>query len=362
MQPDNAPLEQRNARMVQHRAQARRFFWPMAGVIMLTMLICGSLLAALVMRMDLQASNQMRRMMEGALNTRMSALAEMTRDYGRWDPAVLNLYGEVNQAWAVENLSNATHVIIFNGLGRTVTSVGPDGSRGVTARQAMPAGLHELLRQLPRSVEGARALASPPVIITQFQGSPTLVAAMPIIPYSDAIPAREPLRYVAITQALDETILREWQASFALSGVRLEPSGQPGSSVQLQSQVGERLGAIVWDPVHPGRNAALALMPYLAFGFFFLAFACALLGMRANGVLKALASQTAAADESARIAAANLDLARQAQLKAEAAQMRAETLANKANTARREVSLRLLKHATDDEDLPDGGLSKATER
>lgn len=315
---------------------------PLAGIIGGSLLIALSLLAALVMRMDAQASIQARQMMQGALQTRSSALATMTRDYGRWDDAVQNLYGILNRDWAIANLSNATHVFAFDQAGTTLISVGPDGSDGVVAARAMPAGLRALLAQLPKSIDDARALESGVEVVTRFNGSPALVSAMPIIPYSDRIAApTEPLRYIAITQALDQQLLKEWQKSFGLQRVRLAASDTAdlAHSIPLQAK-GEHLESLVWDPVQPGRAAARSLLPYLLLAFATLGLTCYTLGRRVVAVTRALAQETAAAARAAGIAAANLEIARQAQIKAEAARIRAESLAAQATSARREADLR----------------------
>jgi sensor domain CHASE-containing protein len=322
----------------------------------MSLLIAGSLLAALVMRMDRQASSQARQMMEGALQTRSSALATMTRDYGRWDDAVLNLYGKVNHEWAVANLSNATHVFVLDQSGATLFSVGPDGSEGVVAASAMRADLPTLLRKLPTAVEDARALESGVEVVASFNGSPALVSAMPIIPYSDRIAQpREPLRYIAITQALDQQLLKEWQKSYDLKRVRLSASkiADPEHSIPLQPGA-ERLGFLVWDPVEPGRAAARSLAPYLLLAFLTLGLTCFSLGRRVLAVTRALAQESAAAERAAGIAAANLEIARQAQVKAEAARQRAECLASKASCAQREAILQHVGQPGADEGLASG--------
>lgn len=326
------------------RGQLAGLMWPLACMFVVAIAIGVALLAALVVRMDQQAAAQTRLMMNGALETRTSALATMTRDYGRWDDAVLKLYGEVDRDWAFNNLSNATHVILFDQASRTLFSVGPDGSDGVTASEAMPSGLAELLRRLPKSSEKAHLMETGVSIVTRFDGAPAIVSAMPIIPYSDQLRQPDkPLRYIALTQAIDAQLLQEWQASFGLSHVQLKPSVPPRlepHSIALGSTA-ERVGFITWDPVHPGRAAARSISPYLLSCFALLGVACFMVARRVIGVARELANQTALAGREAAIAAANLEIARQAQMRAEAAQMRAETLAAQANLARREAALRL---------------------
>jgi sensor domain CHASE-containing protein len=327
------------------RQNTRMVILPLLGMILVSVAISMALLLALVGRIDRQSDAQVRQMIEGAIQTRSSALALMTRDYGRWDDAVSNLYGKLDREWAVANLSNATHVFVFDQAGKTHVSVGPDGSAGVDARQAMPTGLRVLLAQLPMTLAGARAIEAGVTITTRFNGFPTLVSAMPIIPYSDRIiMPNEPIRYVAITQALDGPLLSEWQKSFGLENVRITgslPREEEAHAISIPAPHGEELGWISWDHVEPGRAAARSLLPYLLIGFALFVAACYLLSKRVLGVTKELAIQIAAADRAAAIAAANLEIARQAQIKAEAAQVRAEALATEATIARREASLKL---------------------
>ena len=331
--------------------------WPLAGMFVVAVAIGVALLAALVLRMDQQATAQTRLMVKGALETRASALAAMTRDYGRWDDAVLNLYGEVDREWALNNLANATHVLVFDQGGGTLYSVGPDGSDGLVLNEAMQAGLAELLRLLPKSGEKARLMENGVSIVVSFDGAPAIVSAMPIIPYSDQLAQPgEPLRYIALTQAIDAPLLQEWQASFGLGGVQLRPSVPAGlepHSIPLGAS-GDPIGFITWNPVHPGRAAARSISPYLLSCFALLGLACLMVARRVIGVANELASQTALAGREAAIAAANLEIARQAQMRAEAAQMRAEALAAQANLARREAALRLASREREPDRAADG--------
>lgn len=316
---------------------------PLAGILVTTLGICLALLAALVVQTDQRGALQVQLMMRGALDTRLSALAQMTRDYGRWDDAVLNLYGNLDMKWATDNLSNATHVMVIDRGGRTLFSVGPDGSAGVDASKAMPEGTPDLLRRLPDSIEGARALESAVGLTTRFEGKPTLVAAMPILPYSDRIAApKEPPRYVIITQALDQDLLNEWQASFRLRRVTLVDRlgvRQPAASAALKDSEGKVLAFIAWAPVRPGLDAARSILPYLMVGLLLLGISCLFLSTRVVAIVRALSKEHDAASRSSEIAAANLEIARQAQVRAEAARLRAEGLALQAESARREAEL-----------------------
>ena len=316
---------------------------PLTRILVLTFCICLVLMAALVVQMDARGGLQVQLMMRGAFATRLNALSAMTRDYGRWDDAVVHLYGRLDRRWAVDNLSNATHVLIIDHDGRTLFSVGPDGSAGLDAKEAMPGGVRELLRRLPTSIEGARAMDDALNLVTRFDGDPMLVAAMPIMPYSDRIAApREPLRYVIITQALDRSLLNTWQQSFRLTRMRLTDTlgaHDPDASAAIRDAEGHVLGYIVWDPVRPGREAALSILPYLLVGFLLLGISCFFLSTRVVGIVRALAKERELASRSADLAAANLDIARQAQVLAEAARLRAEQSALAAEAARREAEL-----------------------
>ena len=304
---------------------------PLGGILTTTLAICLALLAALVGQMDQQGARQVQLMMTGAVEIRLSALASMTRDYGRWDDAVLHLYGDLDRTWATANLSNATHVLVFDRAGTTLFSVGPNGSNGVDAVKAMPEGVADLLSRLPASVEAARALDDSPAIVIRFNGRPTLVAAMPIIPFSDRVqPPAGPLRYVVLTQALDQPLLRGWQESFRLRQVSLVDAlngHDPRASATLKDSRGKSVGYLVWNPVRPGLDAARSILPYLLVGLLLLGLACLLLSTRVVGIVRALSTQNLAASRSAELAAANLEIAREAQVRAEAAQIRAEALA-----------------------------------
>jgi hypothetical protein len=83
------------------RYTLRSVMRPLAGILVTTLAICLALLGGLVAQMDQQGARQVQLMMTGAVETRLSALADMTRDYGRWDDAVLNLYDDLDREWAV---------------------------------------------------------------------------------------------------------------------------------------------------------------------------------------------------------------------------------------------------------------------
>ncbi|GAA3999584.1 CHASE4 domain-containing protein [Sphingomonas humi] len=316
---------------------------PLSLILVLTLSMCVTLLGALVVQMDQRGAEQVQWMMRGAVETRLSALKSMTRDYGRWDDAVVHLYGRLDRRWAVDNLSNATHVLIIDRQGQTLFSAGPDGSAGVDGRKAMPEGIAELLAMLPTSSEGAQALDDAVGLIVPFEGRPMLVAAMPIIPFSERVsaPAGE-MRYVIITQALDQSLLSPWQNSFGLRGAAVVNSldgRDPSTATALADNQGRAIGYIVWDPVQPGREAALAILPYLLVGWLVLGISCVFLSTRVVGIVRALSREQDAARRSAQLADANLEIARQAQISAEAAKLRAEQLASHAESARREAEM-----------------------
>lgn len=304
----------------------------------------AALAATLVIRMDRLADAKAAAMIGGAVETRAKGLAFMTRDYGRWDDAVEHLYGKIDVDWANTNLANATDIFIFDQDGNTLFSAGPDGSKGVDLAGAMPDGLHLLLKRLPKTLESSRAsTADAEIVLTYFRGHPAIFTASPIQPFSDNVAMPDqPIRYVGLHQPIDRDLLSEWGTSFGLLRMRwlepARPSGLP-NSYTLRASYGDSLGDIVWDPASPGRTAAMSLLPYfLAAAALFLV----LWLLCANCMIamtRALYSKSNLAENSAREAAANLEIARLAQIKAEAAQLHAEELAVRANQARREAVL-----------------------
>lgn len=140
---------------------------PLAATFALTALIGAVLLFLLVARMDREANAQVRAMLAGAIKTRGQALAGNTRDYGRWDDAVVNLYGDLDRGWASTNLAMASDIFAFDQDRQTLFSIGPDGSEAMDParrpRQLARAAAATGEMRTPRLPFGVRRIYLEPV-------------------------------------------------------------------------------------------------------------------------------------------------------------------------------------------------------
>ena len=212
---------------------------------------------------DREAAVEKRLMVESALKRELSAISHDAHDYGRWDDAVVHLYGRLDARWAVSNLSGVYDVYVVDRAGHILYV--PGHSLRVEGR--LPgAVVKRLIAPLPAR-SGDKASKASYAFAGTMNGRPVLFGAGPIIPFSatQASPSGE-LRYVVLVQPIDSPMIKNWGESFALSSIawsRNDTGVGPDTSFAVRSPDGSIVGYLSWEMVHPSRAVMRALAPVI---------------------------------------------------------------------------------------------------
>jgi methyl-accepting chemotaxis protein len=299
---------------------------PLIGLVLVAVATCACLMLSLTHRLDSAAASEKRSMIQGALSREVSSVRTEAVDYGRWDEAVVNLYGRVDPTWAKSNLSDAFQIYVIDGAGVTqyhndVLPNAPQDLRSVASSLVLRV-LHDL------SKGGAAARNAPPVFGLERVGNiPAIFAAVPIIPMSPSAAIPRQLRYFIFVRPLNAAVLRSWSEAFQLPAIRL--TGPSGSSAQdqlpLETASGQSLGALAWDRPTPGSRAIESLALLLAISMIVFIALTSWLAYLIVRTHRALATKTAAAQMVARDMASARSEADHARAQAEQALTEAES-------------------------------------
>lgn len=300
--------------------------WPLGGLIFIAVAGGAALITSLVIQMDRNSTRYIELVVRGALEREVQNIGETVHTTARWDDAVANLYGEINQRWAFTNIAYPLPTYIIDHRGRTLYSQRASGEIDPPLAQASPEALSYLLKRLPRTLAEAKAMKTGVSFLASYQGRPVAIGAMAIIPLQGTKRLKsDRLRYIVYTRELDQAILTRWANSFRLRKIvwhsALPDPATP--NVQIRSIGGASLGYVSWTALHAGRKALWQIMPLLVVaGFLFTIMSIALTGMM-------IRSQRAldAGKKAAQLAAAEADHAR----------VEAEIALSEAQKARREM-------------------------
>lgn len=310
-------------------SNGRGLVLPLALILLLTLALCGGVVAALVRQLDANAAVQMRATIKGALNSERAAVAGSAFETGRWDDAVRNVYGPLNVQWASSNISGRAITYILDGHGATLFGRRSDGTIDPPLAQAAPEALRILLTRLPKSLQDARRMKDGVSVVGQYRGQPAVLGAMPILPLEQTdlpVPDHE-LRYIAYVVPIDAAMLASWRRNFSVEPLRIA-APQPGEHVfAVMSDQGLAVTQLSWTPLRPGSRALRDIAPALAIAVLILA---ALAFWLLSG-LRRQAAELVLSSEASRVAA---EQARAACCEAEEARRRAEAAALRETEAR----------------------------
>lgn len=211
---------------------------------------------SLVRELDVRASADARTMVAGALEREIDTQKRSTANTARWDEAAQNLYGDLNDAWAVSNITKPTHVYVVDSRGATLFARRADKRAAQPLVEAAPAAVREVLRRLPRHLaedpSGERAFG----LVTRFDGHPAIVAAAAIAPETIAVaPRNGELRYLLYVEQLDSKVLERWGQSFQLEDLSWG-NGKDTGRDRLRIYVdGASLDQLTWRAPRPGLAA-----------------------------------------------------------------------------------------------------------
>jgi len=273
--------------------------WPLIGLALVALLASAIVITSLTSRMDVQASAEKRMMMVGALRHEVSAYGAIARDNGRWDAAVDHLYGKLDVEWAKFNFAGSYEMFVVDHEGTSLFATAKAGwLKGNLPRPI----LQRLLRHMPvRAAQGHAdvVFAAPETI----NGELAIFSITPIIP-SDVHYhwPKGPLRYVVVPHRVDAGTMARWGEKFGLAGVTWSTArapAQPEAEVGVQADDGRTIGYISWNPVRPGRAAAIALTPVIATSIIIFALLCGWLSWSIHQSNRAIAEEKALAQREA---------------------------------------------------------------
>lgn len=324
----------------------------LAAAFMLAFVVSMSVVLALVWELDERASADVRTMVAGALARQVDEQKRSTYDTSHWNEAVLNLYGSLNQPWAVSNITKPTHVYVIDDRGATLFARRADEKPARPLTLAAPAGVNALLRELPHSFAAASRVKRAYAVLTMFDGRPAIIAGSPILPETGAVPpATGPLRYLLYVQQLDEGLLDRWSTSFHLDDLSLRRGAGvfPGiDSMRLGADAGTAW-YLDWRAPKPGQQALFEIWPLIfAAAAIFAALSAgtvALAGKAAHAIdagLRSARSSAAIAESAAEAAERSRQDAESALARSEADQHRLVEMTNQqiADDKRHRIELR----------------------
>jgi methyl-accepting chemotaxis protein len=243
---------------------------PLVYLVALAVLGCIVSVSLLVHQVDLNAGQDARASVAGALKHQISNRAAATFQSGRWDDAVEKLYDQFDPGWASTNLAYSMDSYVIDAAGRVLWSMAAEQAHPAPdPRRVMPAGYAALLAQLPRTQEEAARLTTGIAILARFEGGPAIIAAMPVLPlmrHHDLPDGR--LHYMVFIEPIDAKMLDGWEGAFQLGPLALKAPGlSPAKNrLPLTDADGQDIATLEWPPSVAGRDALLDVLPVLAGG------------------------------------------------------------------------------------------------
>ncbi|QNA84927.1 methyl-accepting chemotaxis protein [Sphingomonas sp. So64.6b] len=311
----------------------------LVGAFVVALAGCALLVGALVGRMNDNAAIALHDMVAGTLKAKLASMEQSTFSTSHWDAAAVNLYGSLNQPWAVSNIAlNASvpeHIYVTDERGNSLFARRWDKARASSLAQAAPAATKALMALMPHDARALRSFRRGVGIIASYHGRPAIIAGSVIMPESAdiAMPAGQ-FRYLVSVQEIDADLLQEWQRAFRIAGLSWQraPYGAAGESSLVVDPGGSpALGYLTWRPPTPGRDAVVQLWPMAA--------AVALLFVLAATISTTIISRNRhVLEERSREARASARLAEDARQRADAALAQAHVERGRAeHLAKREV-------------------------
>lgn len=317
--------------------------WPLAGLVIVALAGCTVVMASLVAQVDEYASNHKRLVISLALEQQKRDVGEAARAVAHEIGIGQDVHGALNRQSVRPRPRSAVYSYLIDSQGRTEMSVSPTGKRAPDLWRVSPTGMRAIMRAWPRDLSSARKMRSSVVLISRYEETPAILAAMAVMPSSAGKGNRgEGLRYVLMVQKLDDATFSKWEDTFQFSGIAWAKSdlGDSWSGVTLiDAGWGDRMGSITWPAHHIGKRAIGTMTPLLAICF-------VVFSALSVWLILLIYRSRSALEESSRMAVTlsveaneNAERADRARREAEAALVEAEAARRRADDiARREVA------------------------
>lgn len=237
----------------------------LGGLVAVSLLGGAIVVAALVARLDADASLRSVATARGVISSLLHAQASSAYNTGRWDDATQHLYGDLDldRAWARSNISGEYVAYVIDARGRTLFAQRSDGTIDPPLGEVAPAALRSMLDRLPRSFADADRMKQGIAFFDQYRGRIAIFGVMPVIPLSKKVaPPRGELRHLIYIDMLTPARVTSLATRYGLTGLRVDARGTP-SSVALANLRGDGVAALAWTPEHPGSAGLKAILPIL---------------------------------------------------------------------------------------------------
>ncbi|WP_206335814.1 hypothetical protein [Rhizorhabdus phycosphaerae] len=235
----------------------------LGGLVAVSLLGGAIVVAALVARLDADASLRSVATARGVISSLLHAQASSAYNTGRWDDATQHLYGDLDRAWARSNISGEYVAYVIDARGRTLFAQRSDGTIDPPLGEVAPAALRSMLDRLPRSFADADRMKEGIAFFDQYRGRTAIFGVMPVIPLSKKVaPPRGELRHLIYIDMLTPARVTSLATRYGLTGLRVDARGTP-SSVALANLRGDGVAALAWTPEHPGSAGLKAILPIL---------------------------------------------------------------------------------------------------
>lgn len=316
---------------------------PFGGIIVVALVSCAIVVASLMMTVNERAADHMKSVINSTLDHQIGDIGDIAAAVAREAGASLDPGAALKRELARPHQHGAFNSYVIDGGGQAHLLLSPDGKSAPDPWQASPTGMHALMRELPHDIASARKMRSSLALISRHEGTPAILAAMPVIASnSGAGESATGLRYVLLVQKLDASVLSQWNKMIQLPSLGWTESeiGDGLHGVTLtDAGSGERIGSIIWPAHQVGKKSLGKIMPLLL--------VCGIVfGALSFWLVLQIHRSRAALEESSRIAVTlsaeanqNAERADRARREAEAALAAAEAARQRADEmARREVA------------------------
>ncbi len=238
---------------------------PVVGLVIVVIALSLLLLTSFARQQDDEYARSTSRLVLSAIESKQTALSELTLDYANWDAAVAATSRRLDRAWLEENFysSVADGLIVFreDAPRHVWVAEGLEDQAAQIAVTAVATGRKE--GDLGGLVMAPEVLASVRHSVWRQGERIALLAVAPITFEDDArrlAQARSgrPVDFLACVQILDEDEVAALGASLGLRGLRFESTMRnvvgPRVAVPIQGVDGQVIGVLSWDHERPGTS------------------------------------------------------------------------------------------------------------
>ncbi|MFA6115925.1 MAG: methyl-accepting chemotaxis protein [Sphingomonas sp.] len=239
------------------------------GAFVVALAGCALLVNALVGRMNDNAEIALHATVAGAVQARLASIEKSTFSTSRWNDAATNLYGALDERWAVSNIvmnaARPEHIYVIDERGTSLFALRWDRKATLPLAVAAPDAMKALLARLPHDAAALAALRSGVGMIARYDGRAAIIAASTIVRESPEIaPPPGGFRYLFSVREIDSGLLEEWERTFGITGLSWHraPADDAGNANLAVDPGGSpALGYLDWQAPTPGRIAIAQLWP-----------------------------------------------------------------------------------------------------